>query len=286
MRDDDVIPMWVADMDFESPSEVQDAIIKRAKHGVYGYTIKSDSVFEAVIDWVHRRHNWTIEQDWIKFTPGVMPGIRGVLQVLTRPGDKVILQSPVYTPFFSSIMDGGCHILNNHLKLENGRYTIDFLDLEEKAKDPKTKALILCNPHNPVGRVWTREELTKIGEICLEHEVVVISDEIHSDIIYKEYTHIPLASICDEFTQNTITCMAPSKTFNLAGLKTACLVIPDLRVRREYDNIVLPKRATIFGSIALEAAYTYGEDWLDALLDYLGENRDYLKGHRNKDSAD
>ncbi len=279
LRDDDVIPMWVADMDFEVPSEVQDAIVKRATHGVYGYTIEADSFSSAVTDWVRRRHSWTIEQEWVKFSPGVMPGIRGLLQVLTRPGDNVVLQSPVYHPFYGAIMDGGCHILNNQLKLENGRYTIDFLDLKEKAKDPRTRALILCNPHNPVGRVWTRDELTKLGAICLEHEVVVISDEIHSDIIYREYTHTPLASICDEFAQNTITCIAPSKTFNLAGLDTACLVIPDHRIRREYAGTILPKQATIFGGIALEAAYAYGENWLDALLDYLRGNREFLKGY-------
>jgi cystathionine beta-lyase len=281
LRDNDVIPMWVADMDFESPREVRDAIEKRARHGVYGYTAESDSLYKAVIDWVSRRHNWTTEREWIVFTPGVMPGIREILQVLTRPGDKVILQSPVYAPFFRAIRDSGCHVMNNQLKYENKRYTMDFLDLEEKARDPRTKALILCNPHNPVGRVWTQEELTRLGNICLENEVVVISDEIHCDIIYKGYKHIPLASICDEFAENTITSIAPSKTFNLAGLNTAYLVIPNARIRREYANTILPKRETIFGGIAAEAAYTYGDEWLDALLDYLRGNRDFLIGYIN-----
>jgi hypothetical protein len=185
MRDDDVIPIWVADMDFESPREVQDAIVERARHGIYGYTIESVGLYKAVTDWLSRRHDWTIEQDWIAFTPGVMPGIRGLLQALTRPGDKVILQSPVYPPFFSAIRDSGCHVLNNQLKYEHSRYTMDFADLEEKAKDPRTKALILCSPHNPVGRVWTRDELTMLGNICMEHGVVVISDEIHSDLNNK-----------------------------------------------------------------------------------------------------
>jgi cystathionine beta-lyase len=156
---------------------------------------------------------------------------------------------------------------------------MDFVDLEEKAKEPRTKALILCSPHNPVGRVWTRDELTMLGNICLEHGVVMISDEIHSDLVYKEYKHIPLASICDEFRENSITCMAPSKTFNLAGLKTACLVIPDSEVRREFRSLILPKQATIFGGIAAEAAYTWGGKWLDALLDYLQGNRQFLTGY-------
>lgn len=279
LADDDVIPMWVADMDFESPREVQEAIMDRVKHGVYGYTIELDNLFEAVTKWVSRRHNWTIEREWIVFTPGVMPGILGILQAITRPGDKVILQSPVYTPFFRAVRNSGCHVLNNQLKYENNRYTMNFPDLEEKAKDPRTRALILCNPHNPVGRVWTREELSTVGKICLENDVVMISDEIHSDLIYKEYKHIPLASICDEFAENSITCIAPSKTFNLAGLNTAFLVIPDSRVRREFQNMSLPKRATIFGGIAAEAAYTYGDNWLDALLDYLDDNRRLLAGY-------
>lgn len=279
LRDDDVIPMWVADMDFESPQEVRDAIVRRARHCVYGYTIESDSLYKALTDWVSRRHDWTMEQEWIVFSPGVMPGIRGILQALTRPGDKVILQSPVYPPFSLAIADSGCHVLNNQLKYESNRYTMDFVDLEEKAKDPRTRVLILCSPHNPVGRVWTRDELTRLGNICLENEVVVISDEIHCDLIYKEYKHIPLASLCDEFAENTITCIAPSKTFNLAGLNTACLIIPNRRIRRQFTDTILPKQATIFGGIAAEAAYTYGDKWLDALLDYLRGNREFLTGY-------
>ncbi len=277
LHDNNIIPMWVADMDFQSPPEVRDAIIKRAEHGIYGYTVESDGFFKAVTDWVYRRHNWAIEREWIHFSPGVMPGIRGILQAITRPGDKVILQSPVYPPFFKAITDSGCHVLNNRLKFENGRYEMDFLDLEEKARDPRTRALILCNPHNPVGRAWTRDELVELGRICLEHEVVVISDEIHCDLIYKEYKHIPAASVCGEFIENTITCIAPSKTFNIPGLKAACLVIPNPKVKREFANTILPKKATIFGSAAFEAAYTYGEGWLDALLDYLRDNREFLK---------
>lgn len=278
-RDDGVIPLWVADMDFESPREVRDAILDRAEHGVFGYTIESDSFFEAVKQWVSRRHNWTVEKEWLVFAPGVMPGIRGILQVITRPGDKVILQSPVYPPFFRAIEDSGCHVLNNQLKYENSGYTMDFLDLEEKAKDARTRALILCSPHNPVGRVWTRDELRRVADICLEHDVVLISDEIHSDLVYKEYKHIPIASICNEFTDNTVTCIAPSKTFNLAGLKTACLVVPNPKVRREFKHLILPQKATIFGGIAAEAAYTYGDMWLDALLDYLEASKNLLTGY-------
>lgn len=281
MRDDDVIPMWVADMDFESPREVRDAIVERAGHGIYGYTLESVGLYKAVTGWVSRRHNWAIEREWIAFTPGVVPGIRGILRILTRPGDNVILQSPVYPPFFNAIRTGGCRVLNNQLKYEHGRYTMDFADLEDKAKDPRTKAMILCSPHNPVGRVWTRDELIMLGNICAEHGVVMISDDIHSDLIYKEYKHIPLASVCDEFQEKTITCISPSKTFNLAGLKTAYLVIPDSDIRSEFRSSILPNQATIFGSIGAETAYTLGDKWLDALLDYLQGNRrlvsEYLK---------
>lgn len=273
----DIIPMWVADMDFESPREVQDAIIERAGHAIYGYTVESAGLKRAVVDWLSRRHNWTIDQDWIAFAPGVVPGIRVLLDILTSPGDKVIVQSPVYPPFFWVTRESGCTVLNNQLIYENNRYTMDFADLEEKAKDPQTTALVLCSPHNPVGRVWTKDELATLGNICREHGVFIISDEIHSDLVYKDYKHTPLASISDTLRDITFTCISPSKTFNLAGLKTAFVIIPDPEVMERYEASPLPKQATVFGGIAAEVAYSQGERWLGALLDYIEGNRQYLK---------
>ena len=276
MRDNDIIPLWVADMDFESPQEVINAIVKRAEHGIYGYTLESQGLYEAVIKWVNRRHNWFIDKDWIVFTPGVMPGIRGILKILTTPGDNVIIQSPVYPPFFTAIKNRGCHVVNNPLQYKNGRYVMDLLDLEEKAKDPRTKIMILCSPHNPVGRAWTEEELSSVGKICEKHGVIIISDDIHCDLVYKGYKHIPLASICDGCKEKIITCISPSKTFNLAGLKTAFLIIPNPKIREEFKNLFLPKQPEIFGSIGAEIAYNTGDLWVDAMLDYVEDNQKFV----------
>lgn len=285
MKDEDILPVWVADMDFESPKPVIDALRKRVEHGIYGYTFASDSYYNAIINWQKRRFGWKIEKDWILYSPGVVPGVHMLVRALTQPGDKVIVQKAVYYPFFKAIENNGRHIINNPLKLENGQYVMDYDDLEQKAKDPRTTLMILCSPHNPVGRVWTKNELTRLGEICLKHKVTVISDEIHEDLVYKKYKHIPFASISTEFAYNSITCFAPSKTFNLAGLQTSCIVIPCSRRRQLYANVIESNainRPNVFGAVALEAAYTYGEEWLNQLLDYLQGNLEFLTEYINQ----
>lgn len=277
---DDVIPMWIADMDFETVPEVKEAIIKRAAQGIYGYSETMAGYYDAIINWTEKRHQWKVEKEWLCISPGVITALNIVVKALTHPGDKVIIQSPVYYPFFNSISRNGCEILNNPLKSVEGRYYIDFEDLEEKIKDERVKLMIICNPHNPIGRVWTKEELQKIGEICLKHDVIVVSDEIHSDLIYKGYKHTPFASISKEFEQNSITCTAPSKTFNLAGLQTSNIIIPNKKLRKEY-NIALENmgisRLNLFGVIGCEAAYKYGEEWLEQLLDYIEENKNFTE---------
>lgn len=281
-RGDDILPMWVADMDFQSPPAVIEALKKRAEHGIYGYPLPMDSCYNAIINWISRHHGWKIERDWIMFSPGVVPGISAIIRSITKPGDKVILQRPVYYPFFANIEHNGRHILNNLLKYEDGYYKIDFQDLEEKAKDPRAKALILCSPHNPVGRVWTKEELTKLGDICVRNDIVVISDEIHCDLIYKGHSHTCFASINETFLQNSITCFAPSKTFNLAGLQTSAIIIPNPKMRQSIYNIIvqsntIPSEPNVFGAVALETAYNKGDDWLEQLIDYITSNLAFLK---------
>ena len=274
----DVLPMWVADMDFMSPPPVIEALRQRVEHGVYGYTIRTDSYFEAIVNWLQRRHQWNIEKEWIAHSPGVVPALSLIISTFAKPGDKVLIQSPVYHHFAHSIQAQGRIVQNNPLNLANGRYTMDFDNLEANIDDD-VKLMILCNPHNPVGRVWTREELAKLGQICMRHNILVVSDEIHCDIVYKNHTHIPFASISEEIAQNSMTCIAPSKTFNLLGLQTSSIIIPNQRLREEFnqamDRLSLCS-PNLFGVVALEAAYRDGEDWLNQLLNYLEGNVDYL----------
>lgn len=275
---DDVLPMWVADMDFEAPQPVIEALVEKAKHGIFGYADGTESYYEAIMGWMLRRHNWRIERDWICFCPGVVPSLLWLVRAFVKPGEKVVVQSPVYPPFFRSIESNGSELLNNPLKLENGQYVIDFVDLEEKLKSG-AKILILCNPHNPVGRVWKREELMKIGELCLKYHVIVVSDEIHSDLIYSGQKHIPFAALSEELAQNSIVCTAPSKTFNLAGLQISNIIIPNPELRRTFKKTLASNgmsHPNIFGLVALEAAYNEGEEWLNQLLVYLKENLNFL----------
>lgn len=277
---DDVIPMWIADMDFETVPEVKEAIIERAAQGIYGYSEIMDGYYDSIINWIERRHQWKVKKEWLCISPGVVTAINIIIRALTHAGDRIIVQSPVYYPFLNSISRNGCEITNSPLKFVEGKYHINFKDLEKKVKDERVKLMLLCNPHNPIGRVWTKDELEKIGEICLKHDVIVVSDEIHSDLIYKKYKHTSFASISKEFQQNSITCTAPSKSFNLAGLQTSNIIIPNGRLRKEY-NIALENmgisRLNLFGVIACEAAYKYGEDWLEQLLDYIEENKNFAK---------
>ena len=277
----DLIPFWIADMDFKSPQPVINRLIEAAQHGIYGYTRSSKTYFNAVINWMQKRQNWEIKKEWITVAPGVIPALGFIIRIFTQPGDKVIIQPPVYPPFFDIILKNGRNILANPLILKNNKYYMNFTDLEKKIKDPRAKILILCSPHNPVGRVWRRDELIELGKICIKHNVLIISDEIHADIIYPGFKHTPFASISQNFSQNSITCTSPSKTFNLAGLKTANIIIPNKELFRVYDNLLDSLHLgenNYFGLFALEAAYQEGEDWLDQLLNYLYENLQFLKG--------
>lgn len=273
--DEDILPMWVADMDFRTAPAIIDALTKRVQHGIFGYTKVPQAYYEATISWFGRRHNFSIQKEWILFTSGVVPALSAVIKALTIPGDKVLVQTPVYNCFFSSIRNDECEMVANKLLYRNNTYNIDFDDLEQKTADPKVKLMLLCNPHNPVGRVWTREELTKIGEICLRNNVIVVSDEIHCDLVYDGHTHIPFASINNEFLQNSVTCIAPSKTFNLAGIQVANIVAADEVIRTKIDkalNVNEVCEINCFAVEALIAAYNEGDDWLDELRVYLYDN--------------
>jgi cystathionine beta-lyase len=274
----DLLPMWVADMDFPSPPEVVKALQERASHGIYGYAVRPDSFYEAVIAWMKSRHNFSIQREWISHSPGVVAGLSLIVRALTEPGDKIIVQPPVYYPFFHVIRATGRVVVENPLRFANGRYTMDFDDLEQKAASG-AKMLILCSPHNPVGRVWTREELMRLGEICRAYNVLVVSDEVHGDLVYPQYTQTPFASISPEFANHSVTFVAPSKTFNLAGLQTALVIIPNEDLRKRYNKTVQDHfvgGANVFGVVAAEYAYRHGGPWLDALLEYLQGNLEFL----------
>ncbi len=273
--DDEVLPMWVADMDFRTAPPIIEAMANRVQHGIFGYTKVPQAYFDAVTGWFDRRHQFTIQKEWILFTSGVVPALSAVIKALTEPGDRVIVQTPVYNCFFSSIRNDQCDMVANELIYKDGTYTIDFEDLERKAADPQAKLLLLCSPHNPVGRVWTREELIRIGEICLRHNMIVVSDEIHCDLVYEGHTHIPFASIRPDFLQQSVTCTAPSKTFNLAGIQVANIIAADEEMYRRIDkalNVNEVCEINCFAVEALIAAYTEGEEWLEALKGYLYEN--------------
>jgi cystathionine beta-lyase len=276
---DDLLPMWIADMDFLSPQPVIEALKKRAEHGVFGYSSLTESYFAAIENWMKKRHGWTIQREWICTSPGVVTGISLLVNLFSQPGDRIIIQPPVYYPFFQVIKNNGREVVLNALTLRqhNGEvlYEIDFDDFMLKIRRYKPKMFILCSPHNPVGRVWTKEELKQLGEICLEHDVLVIADEIHADIVYPNHYHIPFALLSKEFEMNSITCVSPSKTFNLAGLQTSVLLIPNPELRKAYlDHLhrLALNSTNLFGALALEYAYRYGEDWLDQLLIYLNGN--------------
>jgi len=275
---EDILPLWVADMDFQAPEAVIKALVKRAQHGIYGYSDGMEGYNKAIIDWMQERHGWEIQQDWITFSPGVVPALNELVRSLTKPGDKILIQSPVYPPFFQAIRNHGREVVNSELTLENGRYTMDFADLEEKFSSG-IKMMILCNPHNPVGRVWDRGELERLGQLCLAHDILVISDEIHGDLIYEGYQHIPFASLSPELAAQSIVCTAPSKTFNLAGLQTSNLVIPNPKYRQAYQtslNLTGIHHPNAFGITAMEAAYKYGGDWLNQLMNYMKGNVEFL----------
>ncbi|KKK39308.1 cystathionine beta-lyase [Mesobacillus campisalis] len=272
--EEDVLPMWVADMDFLPPREVVEAIKNRVDHGIYGYTFVRQEAGEAVAGWQKKRHGWDIDPSWIVYSPGVVPTIALAIQAYTEPGDKVMLQSPVYTPFFDMAKVNGRTVVNSQLKLIGDTYEIDFEDFEQQLKDG-VKLFLLCNPHNPGGRVWREEELIKIGDLCLQYGCLILADEIHSDLVFKPNKHIPIASIKEEYKKIVLTGIAPSKTFNIAGLQSSAVVIPDKELRRKFTEQQKMQgffSLNVFGITAMEAAYLHGEPWLEELLVYLKEN--------------
>ncbi|MEW6143310.1 MAG: MalY/PatB family protein [Chloroflexota bacterium] len=276
-----IIPMWVADMDFRAPEPVIQALRKVADHGIYGYAARMPSYYEAFINWMKRRYKWEVKREWVESTPGVVPAVNLAVKAFARPGDEVIVQTPVYYPFFSAITGNGRIILDNPLRLENGRYVMDLVDLKRKL-GPRTRLILLCSPHNPGGRVWTKAELTALGELCIKHGIIVVSDEIHSDIVYQGFTHTVFATISPEFAHNSVICTGVSKTFNLAGLTVSNIVIPNPDIRKRFHNEVIGcglALSNIFGIAAAEAAYRYGEMWLEALLEYLEGNLVYLTNY-------
>ncbi|QHE53391.1 MalY/PatB family protein [Pontibacillus sp. HMF3514] len=277
-KSEEVLPMWVADMDFEVPEAVQNAIIKRAEHGIFGYTLTDEKVNETIQNWLQSKHDWEIEKNWLTYSPGVVPTLHTIIEALTAPEDQVLIQTPVYPPFYQVVNKHNRTLVKNPLRLENGRYEIDFNDLEEKLASG-VKAFILCNPHNPVGRVWGKDELQKMADLCMKHDVLIISDEIHSDLVYPGYKHIPVASLSKDIEVNTITCMAPSKTFNLAGLQASFAITPDKKMREavnEQFGLQGVNMLNTMGITAMEAAYDHGEEWLDELIQVLKSNKDLL----------
>lgn len=270
-----VLPMWVADMDFRTAPAIIDALQKRVVHGIFGYTRVPDAYYDAVTSWFSRRHGWDIDREWIIYTSGVVPAVSAVIKALTVPGDKVIVQTPVYNCFFSSIRNNGCEIVSNPLRRTADTYEMDFDALERCAADPRAKVMLLCNPHNPAGRVWTPDELTRLGNICLRNGVTVVSDEIHCELVYQGFKYTPFASLSDAFLHRSVTCVSPSKAFNIAGLQIANIVAFDNDLRSRIDkaiNINEVCDVNPFGVAATIAAYNEGEEWLNQLVDYLHGN--------------
>ena len=270
-----VLPMWVADMDFRTAPAIIDALQKRVAHGIFGYTRVPNAYYDAVTSWFSRRHGWDIDREWIIYTSGVVPAVSAVIKALTVPGDKVIVQTPVYNCFFSSIRNNGCEIVSNPLRRTADTYEMDFDALERCAADPRAKVMLLCNRHNPAGRVWTPDELTRLGNICLRNGVTVVADEIHCELVYQGFKYTPFASLSDAFLHRSVTCVSPSKAFNIAGLQIANIVAFDNDLRSRIDkaiNINEVCDVNPFGVAATIAAYNEGEEWLNQLVDYLHGN--------------
>ncbi len=272
-----LFPMWVADMDFKVPDEIIEAIKVRADQGIFGYTFRPESFYTSIIGWMKRRHDLDIKREWIVDGAGVVSGLVMAVLTYTKPGDEIIVQPPVYYPFFRVIRNNGRIIVNNPLKFENKKYTMDFEDLEKKISQ-RTKMVILCNPHNPVGRVWSRDELEKLVQICKDNDLILVSDEIHSDFVYAPHVHTSVLSL--NYNENTVTFLAPNKTFNIAGIPSSIVVIPDKRLRNDFQMMLENmdvETSNIFSIVAAQAAYTYGDDWFDALLEYLAGNLEFLE---------
>ncbi|ASN04894.1 MalY/PatB family protein [Virgibacillus necropolis] len=277
-QSEEVLPMWVADMDFQIPRPVIDALVERSKHGIFGYTILDNHVKDAIANWLERRHDWSIDTDWLTFSPGVVTSIHMAVQAFTEPKDKVLIQTPVYTPFYNVIKKHDREVVKNPLIYNDNSYQIDFEDFEEKLKSG-VKAFILCSPHNPVGRVWQQEELRRMADLCLTYDVLMISDEIHSDLTFPGNKHTPLASLSDDISQQTITFMSPSKTFNLAGLQASYIITTDEEKRTILTDQLESQghhMLNTMGNVALESAYLHGDEWLDELRNVLQDHKNYV----------
>lgn len=284
--DPEVLPMWVADMDFRTAPAVAAALKRRVQHDIFGYATAPKAYYDAITGWFRRRHGWQIRPEWVLHTTGVIPALSAVIKALTQPGDKVLIQTPVYNHFFTSIHNSGCQAAESPLVYRDNTYTIDFDDLERKAADPAVKLMLLCNPHNPAGRVWTPAELRRIGELCLRHDVVVVADEIHCELVMPGFRYTPFASLSEEFARRSVTCASPSKAFNLAGVQVANIFAADAGLRERIARSLEINETGMISPFAIEAltaAYTDGAEWLDALNGYLWENylflRDYFARH-------
>lgn len=274
---EDVLPMWVADMDFKTPDFITQAVQERARHEIYGYSIQGASYNDAITQWCLQQYDWQVQSSWLRFSPGVVAGLGISVLVFSQPGDKIILQSPVYPPFFTAIQNNGRQVVNNQLVEENGQYKIDF-DLLRKQIDSRTKMIFLCNPHNPVGRVWHKEELAMLAEICLENDILIVSDDIHADLVFSPNQYIPIATLSPQIAQNTITFISPSKTFNMAGLFSSVAIIPNQQLKLDFQNKLNDLHMgfpNVFGISALEAAYRHGKSWLSQMLSYTQANIDF-----------
>ncbi|MFP3765154.1 MalY/PatB family protein [Prevotella intermedia] len=279
-KEDGIIPLWVADMDFLAAPAIRRAVEERAKHGVFGYAIVGDSYYAAITNWFKRRHNWAIERDWIIYTTGVIPAISATIHALEMPGEKVLIQTPVYNCFYSCIRNQGLRVLESPLKREGNTYVVDWDDFEAKCADKKTTLFLLCNPHNPAGRVWTKDELARMNEICMRHDVKVISDEIHCELIMPGYVFTPFATVNADCQRNSVVFNSPTKNFNIAGLQIANIICADKEWYRRIDraiNIFEVCDVNPFGPLALEAAYNESEDWIDELMPYIADNYALLK---------
>ena len=277
----DIIPMWVADMDFNAPDFITEALHNQLNHKIFGYSFRPPEYYSSIIEWTRGRHNWTIEKEWIIFTPGIVPALNFCTLAFTKPGDSIIVQPPVYFPFFSAVLAHGRTLVYNKLNEEDGRWVMDIEALT-RSIDEKTRMIIISNPHNPVGRVWTSEELKELGDICIKKNILILSDEIHCDLVLPGFTHTPLAAISDEIAARTITCIAPSKTFNLAGLSTSNVIISNPALRKSFSRIVDNLHiasGNIFGTAASIAAYTHGHKWLDELMEYLDRNAGFVEDY-------
>lgn len=274
-EDGDIIPMWVADMDFRVAPAITDALHRRADHGIFGYVKVPEEYYNAVTSWFSRKHGWTMEREWMLYTSGVVPAISATIKALTEQGDKILVQTPAYNCFFSSIRNNGCETVENPLVYEGNTYSIDFEDMERKCRDPRVKLFLLCNPHNPAGRVWRRDELERMNEICMCNGVRVIADEIHCELVQPGYHYTPFASVSGACLDNSVTCNSPSKSFNTAGLQIANIISNDREIRRRIDHAINVNEVcdvNPFGTVAAIAAYNESEEWLDELNAYIHSN--------------